>query len=138
MSQLFSALDSIKADVATADATTIQQESKKLIKSHSKIIDTIVRSTKSQLRRYIGPMISSEEVESFLGGPYGKFMSLLHARREAVCERLVETATRGIGCDQNALIAGICLLPGRAMKDVSAALEKMCGNSLAGDSFDTH
>ena len=132
VSKLFTALDSIKADAASKDAASIRRESKRLVKSHSHIINTVVRSTKSQLRRYIGPLISGEEMAAYLVGPYGKFLSLLPVRREAVCGRLVEMATKGIGCDQNALIAGICLLPGPAMKDLSASLESTCGNSLAG------
>lgn len=44
----------MKEAVALKDVSIIQRESTRLIKSHSKIIETIVKSTKSQLRRYIG------------------------------------------------------------------------------------
>jgi hypothetical protein len=108
----------------------IQKESAKLIKNHQTIIDTMTKSTKSQLRRYIGPLINPEDIERFVGGIYGKFLSLLCAPKERVCEQIVEFATKGIGCDQSALISGICILSGANIKKLSVSLEHSCGSTL--------
>lgn len=108
----------------------IQKESAKLIKNHSAIIDTMTKSTKSQLRRYIGPLINPEDIEHFVGGAYGKFLALLSAPKERVCEQIVEFATKGIGCDQSALISGICILSAANIKKLSVSLEQSCGSTL--------
>lgn len=109
----------------------IDGERKKMIKSHSVIVDVLTSRTKTQLRRFIGKSLSSEDIGQLGGGAYGRFLSLLFAGRQLIDYELITFATKGIGCDQDVLVATLCTLTGQDIKKLCSHFEKSDKESLS-------